>query len=30
MGMENSSAKDANVHMENMNQLISEVEKMRV
>ena len=30
MGMENSSAQDANIHMENMNQLISEVEKMRV
>lgn len=30
MGMENSSIQDANVHMEVMNQLISEVEKMRV
>ena len=30
MGMENSSAKDANVHMKVMNQLISEVEKLRV
>lgn len=30
LGMENSSVQDANVHMEIMNGLISEVEKMRV
>lgn len=30
LGMENSSVQDANVHMEIMNQLISEVEKMRI
>lgn len=30
LGMENSYAQEANIHMEVMNQLISEVEKMRV
>ena len=30
LGMENSSVQDANVHMEIMNQLISDVEKIRV
>lgn len=30
LGMENSSVQDANIHMEVMNGLISEVEKMRV
>ena len=30
LGMENSSVQDANVHMKIMNQLISEVEKIRV
>ena len=30
LGMENSSVQDANVHMEVMNSLISEVEKIRV
>lgn len=30
LGMENSSVQDANVHMEIMNRLISDVEKMRI
>lgn len=30
MGMENSSVQNANVHMKNMNLLLSEMEKMRV
>lgn len=30
LGMENSSVQDANTHMEIMNELISEVEKMRI